>query len=302
MAKKPVAQVATVPLDRAWLASHPLIGVAHDTDKNRRGTVLVVGGSRLSAGALRLTGEAAFRAGAGKVQLATPECLAIPLGMAVPEAGIIALAEGEKGEPARSSAEQLGNAMERCDCLVLGPGMGDSEAAGTLLDAALATLKRGQALVIDAAAIRACSERHAALRKARVPCVITPHPGELAALLGADDAPSPDEQAAMLTSAVKATGQLVLAKGAITLLAAPGEPTLCFAGGGPGLATGGSGDVLAGIIGALLARGQPPVSAAAWGVWLHGEAGRRLAEQQGPLGFLARELPPLIPSLMRGFA
>jgi NAD(P)H-hydrate repair Nnr-like enzyme with NAD(P)H-hydrate dehydratase domain len=74
---------------------------------------------------------------------------------------------------------------------------------------------------------------------------------------------------------------------------------LHYAGGGPGLATSGSGDVLAGIIGGLLARGAAPMVAAAWGVWLHGEAGKQLAQRSGPLGFLARELVPIVPSLLR---
>jgi NAD(P)H-hydrate repair Nnr-like enzyme with NAD(P)H-hydrate dehydratase domain len=77
---------------------------------------------------------------------------------------------------------------------------------------------------------------------------------------------------------------------------------LTYPGGGPGLATGGSGDVLAGIIGGLLARGAKPHVAAAWGVWLHGEAGRLLADRVGHVGFLARELPPLVPGLMEASA
>jgi NAD(P)H-hydrate repair Nnr-like enzyme with NAD(P)H-hydrate dehydratase domain len=90
----------------------------------------------------------------------------------------------------------------------------------------------------------------------------------------------------------------VLLKGAETWIACPGEGLLRYPGGGPGLATGGSGDVLAGIIGGLLARGAAPRVAAAWGVWLHGEAGRRLAERICPLGFLGRELLGEIPRLL----
>ena len=73
-----------------------------------------------------------------------------------------------------------------------------------------------------------------------------------------------------------------------------------YAGGGVGLATGGSGDVLAGIAAGLAARGAEPLAATLWAVWLHGEAGRRCAEQIGPLGFLARELLAHVPALMRG--
>jgi ADP-dependent NAD(P)H-hydrate dehydratase len=82
------------------------------------------------------------------------------------------------------------------------------------------------------------------------------------------------------------------------VIAAPDGTCLIYPGGGVGLATGGSGDVLAGIIGGLLARGASPLVATGWGVWLHGEAGRRVGERLGSIGFLARELLPEIPGLM----
>jgi ADP-dependent NAD(P)H-hydrate dehydratase len=84
----------------------------------------------------------------------------------------------------------------------------------------------------------------------------------------------------------------------MTVIAQPAGPTYSYEGGGVGLATSGSGDVLAGILVGLAARGAKPVEAAIWSVYLHGEAGRHLAERVGPLGFLARELPAEIPGLM----
>ncbi len=92
---------------------------------------------------------------------------------------------------------------------------------------------------------------------------------------------------------------IALLKRSDTLIASPAGEVLRYPGGGVGLATGGSGDVLAGIVAALLARGQDLLGAAAWSVWLHGEAGLRLSEQIGPIGLLARELPALVPGLMR---
>jgi ADP-dependent NAD(P)H-hydrate dehydratase len=290
-----------VPLDRSWLADHPLVPIAEDTDKNDRGRVLVVGGSRRSAGAMRLTGEAAFRAGAGKVQLATLESLGVALGVAVPEAGIIALPEGDDGQLSPRAADELEQVIAPCDCVVIGPGMGDAEAAGALLDAALAALKPEQSLVIDAAALRALPSRIEAISRTPARCVLTPHAGEMAGLLGQEEAEVRDDPQAALARAIEITRQVVLVKGATTFIGTPQGEMLAFAGGGPGLATGGSGDVLAGLIAAFLSRGQNPVSAAGWGVWLHGEAGRRLAEEQAPVGYLARELLPVIPSLVRGF-
>ena len=91
---------------------------------------------------------------------------------------------------------------------------------------------------------------------------------------------------------------LVLVKGVKSHIVAPGGPCWRYAGGGPGLGVSGSGDVLAGIVGGLLARGATPLDALLWGVWLHGEAGRRLGETVGPVGFLAREIPGEVPALI----
>ncbi len=93
-------------------------------------------------------------------------------------------------------------------------------------------------------------------------------------------------------------GLIVVLKGSRTLITAPDGDWL-YEGGGIGLATSGSGDVLAGIIAGLSARGAEPARAALWGVFLHGEAGKRLSHNMGPLGFLAREIPDLVPPLMR---
>ena len=94
---------------------------------------------------------------------------------------------------------------------------------------------------------------------------------------------------------------IVVLKGAETVIAQPDGPTYLYKGGGVGLATSGSGDVLAGALAALVARGATAIEAAVWSVYLHGEAGRRLAKRVGPMGLLARELPAEIPGLMGKF-
>ncbi|MFA9201380.1 MAG: NAD(P)H-hydrate dehydratase [Cypionkella sp.] len=287
------------PLDRAWLAAHPLSAIPADTDKNSRGRVLVIGGSRLSPGAIRLTGEAALRAGAGKVRLATLESLALPLGLAVPEAGIVALPEGPQGEIAPEAAARLAKDIAQADCVIVGPGMTDAEAAAPLLAAALEGLGRHQTLVIDAAAIRAAGDLLDAIREARATCIVTPHVGEMAGLLGEESEAITGDPCTALARAIDSTGATVVLKGATTRIGTNGAGTLVYGGGGPGLATGGSGDVLAGVVAGLAACGQAPFEAAAWGVWLHGEAGAQLAAERGAIGFLARELVPLVPQLRR---
>lgn len=284
-------------LDTAWLAEHALPQPGADTDKNRRGRVLVAGGSETVPGALRLTGEAALRAGAGKLQLATVERVVLHLGVLVPEAAIFPLAANEAGELGAAAGETLRGYLERCDALVLGPGT-DAEAAAEAVLRAVVTEPRAPPLVIDAGAIAAAGKLTEAIRSHRGGIVLTPHPGEMIGLMDCDEARVKDDPAGLAQEAAERFNATVLLKGSETWIASPGEEPLHYPGGGPGLATGGSGDVLAGIIGGLLSRGAVPRVAAGWGVWLHGEAGRRVAERVGPLGFLARDLLPEIPALM----
>lgn len=284
-----------IALDRDWLGENPLPQPGGDTDKNKRGRVLAAGGSLTVPGALRLTGEAAFRAGAGKVQLATPEAVAVALGVAMPEAAVFGLPVNGDGE--LCGGDLLAAMLERCDAGVIGPGMGAKADTGAILDILLAHPRDDLALVLDAAMLGEAGKREAAVRGWQGRLVLTPHLGEMAALMGCreeDVSPELAEAAAARFDAV------VVLKTPETWIAAPGAETLHYPGGGPGLATGGSGDVLAGIIAGLLARGADPRVAAGWGVWLHGEAGKRLAERVGPLGFLGRELPGEVPGLMAG--
>src|SRR3954471_9596245 len=107
-----------IPLDSAWLAAHPIPQPGLDTDKNSRGRVLVAGGSETVPGALRLTGEAALRAGAGKLQVATVERVVMHLGVLVPEAAIFPLPANEAGELGEDAGTALCGYLERCDTLV----------------------------------------------------------------------------------------------------------------------------------------------------------------------------------------
>ena len=127
-------------------ATHPLPAPAADTDKNSRGRVLVAGGSETVPGALRLTGEAALRAGAGKLQLATVERVVMHLGVLVPEAAIFPLPANEAGELGETSGAELCGYLERCDTLVLGPGMGAKCPAETILRAVIGTVGRSRSV------------------------------------------------------------------------------------------------------------------------------------------------------------
>lgn len=289
----------TVPLDSAWLKANPLPGHHDHVDKNGRGRVLVIGGCRRVPGGMLLTAEAAFRACAGKVTIATIESAAIPIGVAFPACAVLALPETPGGEISPASAELILDEMADHDAILFGPAMIDQQIVRELLAAMLPSLPPEMFLLLDAFALRAAADHAEAIRARGDHVVLTPHEGELAGLLGLDREEVARDPASALAVAVERFGCTVMVKGATSHLMA-GDTRLGYAGGGLGLAVSGSGDILAGLIASLGAQGLPPLQAAAWGIWLHGEAGRRLSEMMGPIGFLARELPPLVPGLMRG--
>ncbi len=285
-------------IDPALLAGRPLPDHAGDDDKDARGCILAVGGSTGVPGAILLAAVAALRAGAGKLQIATAASLAVPLGLLVPEALVVALAETPDGGIDPAAINVLAPRVARADAVVLGPGMDDAEAVAALTSAILAHPARPP-LVLDAATL--CNRLDAAAVRARGGCVLTPHAGEMAALTGLDRAAVTADPERIAVDTARTYGAVVALKGARTVVATPTGETFRYAGGGVGLATSGSGDTLAGVIGGLLARGADPLTATIWGVFLHGEAGRRLAQRHGRIGFLAREVLDEVPRAMHDF-
>lgn len=284
-------------LDSAWLADHPLPVHGAGTTKNNRGRVLAIGGSRTVPGALRLTGEAALRVGAGKLQLATVASAAMTLGLMVPEAGSIALPENADGEIA-GIGSLLHSALARCDVVVLGPGISDPDAASHLLEQILQTARTDLTIVVDAMAIGCLRDYRRRTITFPGNLVLTPNHAEMAVLTGTEETQIGDRPEDIAKQVAADTHAVVALKGTRTVAASPDGRVLDYAGGGTGLATGGSGDVLAGAISGLLSRGTAPFTAAGWGVWLHGQSGRRVANTHGPLGFLARDLPEEFPKLL----
>ncbi|MGZ5094155.1 MAG: NAD(P)H-hydrate dehydratase [Burkholderiales bacterium] len=287
-------------IDDETLRRSPLPLHAGDGDKEDRGRVLIVAGSRQIPGAAVLTATAALRAGAGKVTIATPESIAQSVAFAVPESRVIALDETQDGRIAASAIGALEPSAERANALLIGPGLSD-DAETCELTAALLALCSKIGIILDAGAMGVTRKPPNGIRfSGRV--LLTPHAGEMAHLSGDDKrAIAADPQAAALNAA-RAWNAVVALKGAITYIAAPDGRLWRHEGGNVGLATSGSGDVLSGIIAGLVARGTPLEEASMWGVALHARAGARLAERLGPLGYLAREIPDEVPSLMAALA
>ncbi len=281
-------------LDARLLRRWPLPQVPDDADKEDRGRVLVIAGSREIPGAALLAAIAALRAGAGKLVVATAQSVAQPLALALPEARVIALPEDEQGSFLPAAIDLLADSARHAAAVLVGPGLMD--AVGTCrFVRALLPLAAHAPLVLDALAMDIvrggqCFEQ---------PVLLTPHAGEMAHLSGrSKEEVTADPEAAVLEAATRWNATVAL-KGATTLMATPDGGRWRHAAGHPGLATSGSGDVLAGVIAGLAAQHPVLEQACAWGVVLHSLAGAALGRRIGPLGYLARELPAEIPALLR---
>ena len=282
------------PLTRATLADFPLPPV-EDGDKREHGRLLVVAGTREVPGAALLCATAAMRAGAGKLKIATVASVAPHVGVAMPESRTVGLPEDAGGGLAAAAIDQVAALAADVDAVVAGPGMTEGPACSAL---AAALLAGHAAVALDAGVLRSLPAAQADARAAKRLPVLLPHAGEMAALLGCDEAAVEADAVGCGRECAQHYRAITLVKGSTSHVVHPDGRVWTFDGGAPGLGVSGSGDTLAGIVGGLAARGADPLTALLWGVLLHGEAGERLARKVGPVGFLARQIADEIPSLL----
>jgi hydroxyethylthiazole kinase-like uncharacterized protein yjeF len=270
--------------------------------KGTFGHVLVVAGSVGKTGAAILSAHGALVSGAGLVTAATP-APALPLvAQGRPEVMTeplpVSAAGALEGEAASRAAVLAG---ER-DALVLGPGLGQDPGARTLVRE---LLRRYQGpAVVDADALNALAASDRAPRaidvlRREAPVVVTPHPGEMARLVGASTAEVQRRRLETARAFAIETGAVVVLKGHRTVVARPDGSACVNPTGNPGLATGGTGDVLSGVIGALLARGLDGWTAAVAAVYLHGAAGDEAAARRGQESMVAGDLIEAIPAVLQ---
>ena len=284
-------------LDRQWALSR-LRPRRPDTHKGTYGHVLVVAGSRGKTGAAVLAARGALRAGAGLVTLAGARSLQTLYASYLPEVLTLGLEpETRDQELSCSCAGTLLEVASRMRAAVVGPGLGLSEAAREL--ARRLAVELPVPAVLDADALTALSGNLESLRQARAPRVLTPHPGEMSRLLGWPKDRIQEDRLAAAREAARLSGQVVVLKGAATVVVAPDGNEAVNSSGNPGMAQGGMGDVLSGMLGALLAQGYPPFEAAALAVFLHGASADELARRIGPYGFSASEVADHLPRLLR---
>lgn len=290
MSSPATSTVITPAVLRGWPLPKPGDG------KEGRGHVLVVAGTVTTPGAARLTAEAALRAGAGKLSIATTSPTAAALAVALPEALVEPLPCDAGGSLSPGAADALVELARDADALVVGPGFTDPEATVELLAGVLTRLDA--AVVLDATASAYLGRHPTALRRHVGGAVLTVNPDELALTAHRSHESVADDPAPIVAALAATTGVVVLCGGTEKHVAAPDGRTWVFQGGGPGLGVSGSGDVQAGVLAGLLARGASPEQAAVWAAFLHGRAGERLSAEVGVVGFLAREELDQVPLVL----
>ena len=292
--------MAVVGLTQGWVAKRLPERPAR-AHKGSFGRLLIVAGSLEYAGAALLTGLGAIRAGVGLACLATPEAVGTRLMGLVPELTSMLLVEEAAGLIAPAGWRQLATEAGGYQAFVIGPGLGRQPA----------TLRRARNFigelrlpaVVDADGLTALAEVQKWWQPLRAPLVLTPHAGEFARLMrmapGESLADDDAQRAEAARDAATRWGQIVVLKGAHTVIASPTGDLLRSDIATPALATAGSGDVLAGAIGAFLAAGMDPFEAAGCGVAVHGAAGLLAEDRIGQSGVVARDIANLLPTAMQ---
>ena len=258
----------------------------NDSNKGTYGHVLVAAGTRSMSGAGLLCSNAALRAGCGLVSWALPNSLVEPMMGRIPEIMLQGIMDEGLGNWTVASSEPLIRLTEKKSALVIGPGMGRFMQDTTWLR----TVWEGTdcPLVVDADALNmiADSTDFASWRRRDAAVILTPHPGEMARLLGVPVHEVQRDRIGLARRYAVQHGVTVVLKGTRTVCATPEGVVYVNTTGNPGMATAGAGDVLAGVLGSLLAQKLTAEQAASLGVFLHGAAGDRAAAKRHSAGSL----------------
>jgi hydroxyethylthiazole kinase-like uncharacterized protein yjeF len=268
----------------------------HDAHKGTFGTVVVLAGSLGFTGAAYLAATAAARTGAGLVRLLVADSIYPILAAKCTEVMATPVPEVAPGAVGHAAYDSVLRQLATAEAGVIGPGLGrDRSTWRLILDL---TQHVSCPLVLDADALNALSESPRLKGRLGKGRVLTPHPGEMARLTGRTIDAIASDRVSAARKAAKEWGAVVVLKGARTVVAHPDGRTSEDPHEVPALATGGTGDVLAGMIGGLMAQGSDPYSAAVTGVYIHAAAGRRLSQRFGDSGLLASDLLLEIPQVM----
>jgi NAD(P)H-hydrate epimerase len=288
---------------------------APDAHKGSFGKVMIAAGSINYVGAVALAGEAAYRAGSGLVTLAIPSAIHSPVAARLTEPTYVLLPHA-MGVINQHAVDVLLDAIEGYDALLIGPGLGRDEKTRMFLEqllsrkktssrAAIGFLRNSEQkpkpadhslppMVIDADALNLLSELEDWPQYLPPSCILTPHPGEMARLTGQSVADIQADRIRATQQSASDWDQIVLLKGAFTIIAGPQGSITVIPYAIPALATAGTGDVLAGIIASFLGQGLAPYDAAVAGAFLHGAAGDAARKKLGQTATMAGDLLPAI--------
>jgi len=270
----------------------PRPSIAH---KGTFGHLLIVAGSRGKTGAAALSAHGALRAGAGLVTVGCPKDVQPVLAQKLTEAMIEDLPETESGTVSTRAIPLIKTMLERKKALAIGPGLGVNKEIQEVVRLLFEEVPIP--MIADADALTALGTEHTPVVRAKQPRILTPHPGEMAHMLGCTPAEVQHDRIAAALSLARSSGAIVVLKGAGTVIAAPDERVALNSSGNPGMASGGMGDVLTGIIGGFLAQGYAAWDAARISVFVHGRASDQLAKVKGNWGYLASEIADWMPHL-----
>ncbi len=264
---------------------------ALESHKGHYGHVLVLGGAPGKGGAALLAGTAALRAGAGLVTVGTHARCQASLEGRQPELMVEAAYDDGSVD-----LEVLGRLLDAADVVVVGPGLPTGAVGREVL---AQVLERGEVpVVLDAGGLDIASRAPELFRSRASPLVITPHPGEAGRLLGTDASAVQADRFAALGALVERSMAITVLKGARTLIGDPEGRVAILTNGNPGMATAGTGDVLAGLVGAFLARELEPFDAVRAAAFVHAEAGDRAAAVLGQDSVIASDLLGALPGVL----
>ncbi|MBQ2940659.1 MAG: NAD(P)H-hydrate dehydratase [Clostridia bacterium] len=290
--KKYISIPSDIPDSSAYLVSGiSLDKRKKDTNKGNFGNILVVAGSKGMAGAAYMAGAAALKTGCGLITLAVPDVIIDTVAKKIPEA----MTKGCAHNGVTFSKEALSDIREaaaKATTLLIGPGIRQSEETAYIVKEAIKLFK-GKNIVIDADGLNLLADSPEYLEGA----VITPHPGEMARLMGCDIASVQKDRRCSASAFAKKYGCTVVLKGALTITAMPDGRCYYNTTGNPGMAKGGSGDVLSGITASFLAQGTE--GAAYKAAYLHGLSGDLCRDKFSELGFTATDLIKMIPEAIK---
>lgn len=269
-----------------------------DVHKNTFGHVLILAGSPGMLGAGCLASLAALRAGAGLVTLGVPKSLNLTAQKkAANEVMTLPLEESSRQTLSVQAFQSIEKFSAQCQAVALGPGLTTEPGTQKLVQQIIARLK--QPLIIDADALNSLAGHLPLLTKTSTPKILTPHPGEMARLLGVKKEAVEKNRRRVAQDFAQKYKCVLLLKGYQTVVASSQGKVYINKTGNAGMATAGSGDVLTGMIASLAGQGLSVFEAARWGAYLHGKAGDLAAKLRSKASLIASDIIDCIPSALK---